>query len=307
MSESEVRRILIEALDADESGDKEKAIELYSKAVEVILSISDKEKREKLNKYALQALDRAEKLKGIKNEAPAHSIPVKSSQTSPHHRPKLEISGSQDAYSSEEKLVLATTSYINNKTYVPFMDIDLREKFVFPMPFTDKDGFLELAPKQKKDFSQWVRVSELSENPQLIIGSTPDFYSIRQTVISDCSFVASLAVSSLYEKKFKKKILTSIIYPRNSRDEPIFNSSGKYSIRMHVNGIPRKVVIDDYLPLGKNNQLLCSYSSNKHEFWVSLLEKAYMKLMGGYDFPGSNSVSRNMFFLLFVSLNPSGF
>ncbi|KAL7025655.1 hypothetical protein ACKWTF_013582 [Chironomus riparius] len=305
MADVNCHKVLMKALDCDERGDKEQAIHYYTMAVELILSIEDKEKREKMNKFARQALDRAEELKGIKkNESPKESgkksiqtqsasspttnAPNKTVPTVPTHSPKLEVT-SKEGYTMEEKKVLEKTSTINAKVYVPFMEIDAKERFNFPIPFSDKDGILELSPKQKKEFVQWMRISELCQQPEIIIGTNPDYHAIKQTVVSDCSFVSSLTVAALHEKKFNRRILTSIIYPRNSKDEPVYNQSGKYLIKLYVNGIARKIVIDDYLPVGRHNQLLCSYSNNKNEFWVSILEKAYMKLMNGYDFPGSNS------------------
>ena len=37
-------------------------------------------------------------------------------------------------------------------------------------------------------------------------------------------------------------------------------------------------MIDDRLPMGQNGELLCSFSTNHDEFWVSLIEKAYIKV-----------------------------
>ncbi|KAF4799373.1 hypothetical protein TURU_056210 [Turdus rufiventris] len=301
--------LVTQAFDEDDKGNAEEAIELYTEAVELCLKTatetSEASLQSKLKQLARQALDRAEALKESmskpsqkeKSTAAKPNQPVRtffplgpdfSLNDKPQTIRAVQASESQgQRYTAEEIEVLRKTSKINGIEYVPFMSVDLRERFAFPMPFSDKCGKLPLSPKQKAMFAKWVRPDDITNNPTMIY--TVSSFSIKQTIVSDCSFVASLAISAAYERRYNKKLITSIIYPQNKKGEPEYNPCGKYMVKLHINGVPRKVIIDDQLPVDHSGELLCSYSNNKNELWVSLIEKAYMKVMGGYDFPGSNS------------------
>ncbi|PIO26929.1 hypothetical protein AB205_0008640, partial [Aquarana catesbeiana] len=299
--------LVTQAFEEDDKGNAEEAIELYSEAVELCLNtvskslgipqnivlLREKSQQESL-KESMSKSSVKDKISAPKSSQPARpylplgqdfSLNDKSSSVKPNLTQSSEPA--RQRYTSEEIEVLRKTSKINGIEYVPFMSVDLKERFAFPMPYSDRYGKLALSPKQKAIFSKWVRPDEITNNPIMIY--TVSSFSIKQTIVSDCSFVASLAISAAYERRYNKKLITSIIYPQNKKGEPEYNPCGKYMVKLHINGVPRKVIIDDFLPVDHNGELLCSYSNNKNELWVSLIEKAYMKVMGGYDFPGSNS------------------
>lgn len=71
---------------------------------------------------------------------------------------------------------------------------------------------------------------------------------------------------------------------------PKESSLGKYIFCFYFNGCFRKVIVDDRLPASKTSRSLHVVDRKNPNFiWPALVEKAYLKLRGGYDFPGSNS------------------
>ncbi|KAG2385981.1 hypothetical protein C9374_003130 [Naegleria lovaniensis] len=208
----------------------------------------------------------------------------------------------------EEIEVLKYTSVMASGLLLyPWNDeLDLNENFNLPLPFVDTQlnfhddsnkHVLPLSKEQRSKLYGWLRPHEIlalrssKNSPQLIYKDEVNEDNIVQShVVTDCSFVASLCVAALYERKYNKKLITNSIFPQNPKtNKPYYNPSGKYSIKIFLNGVARKVIIDDRLPVDSHGNLLCSLSLNPEEFWVSLMEKAYMKVNGGYQFPGSNS------------------
>ncbi|KAJ1661249.1 cysteine protease, partial [Coemansia sp. RSA 25] len=199
----------------------------------------------------------------------------------------VSISDSASAgLTAKEADVVRHTSHINGLTFLPWLDNDTGEAFDLPGHFTDKDGLPTLSAKQQRKLCRWRRASQMYAQPQ-IFGAAGCAHIVQETV-TDCSFVAALCVSVEYERRFGRQLVTRHVYPRGPLGMPAFNASGKYMVKLFVNGLWRRVVIDDRLPVAEGGRLLCTYSS-AGDIGPSLMEKAFLKVMGGYDFPGSNS------------------
>lgn len=72
--------------------------------------------------------------------------------------------------------------------------------------------------------------------------------------------------------------------------KPALSRNGKYVFKLHFNGCFRKVIIDDRLPSSRTSRSLWVIDrQNSTLLWPALMEKAYLKVRGGYDLRGSNS------------------
>ncbi|KAK9720406.1 cysteine protease [Basidiobolus ranarum] len=272
-------------------GFSQEALRLYTSAADYYLRAAKSETDEKLKtqikQWLSEVIDQAEQIKSTSLTVKIPESPTGSYQQS-IRSPIISSPGVGDVKLTNQELeVLKTSSYMNGKAYLPWLEIDLQEKFDYPQPFVDLDGPLPLSEKQSQNFGSWKRPSELMSNPTMI--KVISSKNIIQAVVTDCSFVASLCVCAAYEEKFKKQLITACIYPQDEFGRPQYNASGKYMIKLIYNGIPRKVLVDDLLPISINGTPMCTYIAGGKELWASIIEKAYMKLMGGYDFPGSNS------------------
>uniref|UniRef100_A0A8C2PUR8 Calpain 1, (mu/I) large subunit b n=1 Tax=Cyprinus carpio TaxID=7962 RepID=A0A8C2PUR8_CYPCA len=113
-------------------------------------------------------------------------------------------------------------------------------------------GFKELAPHSSKTQGvQWIRPTELSDNPEFIVGGATR---------------TDICQGALGETGTMCFILLHIFCGH------LFWQFGEWV----------DVVIDDRLPV-KEKELMFVHSAEGNEFWSALLEKAYAKLNGSYE------------------------
>ncbi|KAI8912123.1 hypothetical protein DFJ77DRAFT_520421 [Powellomyces hirtus] len=295
-SYKEAFRLADQAVKEDEKDNWIEAKRLYERAAESVMHVlhleTDDRKLNVLLQKRQEYLDRAAELALLNHQDDVESedtasataqgmrreqnTPPDSSSPSSHHSSTL---------SASEVQVLKQSSYINGKIYLPWSERDGKEALMCRGIYTDDDGRLALSPQQRLQFSQWMRAGDILGTVMMLPEHST---SIVQDVVTDCSVVASLSVSAAYERNFAKQLVTSCIFPQNAAAVPTYNPDGKYVVKLILNGVARQVVVDDFLPVDKKSNPLCAFSEDG-SLWPSILEKAYLKVWGGYGFPGSNS------------------
>ncbi|KZT05397.1 cysteine proteinase, partial [Laetiporus sulphureus 93-53] len=239
----------------------DRAFRLYVKAAEDFLHLSqscnDAGLRASCKLQAGKALERAEKIKAVRPDV----TPV-----------------AKDYFSEQEQLyVLRKSSFVNN-VRIPLWDSSASASDDVRQP--------ELSPEQQQHDAIWRKAEGTMVYSSAQRLSPQD---IVQHIITDCSVCASVAVCVGHHCRFNSKIVLSNLHPRDPGDESYDSRSGVYHFRFLFNGAFRRITIDDKLPTYPEGGLMCMSTGAEHQIWPSLVEKAYMKLMGGYDFPGSNS------------------
>ena len=320
--EEQGRQALAEALALDEGGRPGEAKDMYLEAVDLLLRhLQHLQLREGAPADAGAHLDRltglverglgrirdisaAEDASAAAAEAEAASrryrsrpaaaaapaprrAPAAPDPPPPGRAPPPPEDGGGSGLTSAEKEVLRRSSVVNRRLFLPWLSDQTRERFSLAAPFRDPSGLLPLSEAQAARLAAWRRPREIFRRPFVVRDASP--HSVAQDLVGDCSFVASLCVCAAHEQRFRRRLVTAALYPQDSGGRPVYNPSGKYIARLWVNGVARRVEIDDRLPVDAAGRLLCSAGRADGELWVPLLEKAYMKVNGGYDFPGSNS------------------
>ncbi|CAE6506015.1 unnamed protein product [Rhizoctonia solani] len=212
----------------------------------------------------------------------------------------------RDPLSEEEQLhILKHSSRVNGITlpvWPPSLSQNSRELTQLGDIFIDTDGAPQLSPSHSAASAQWKRPP--AELPMVDL-ETPD--EIVQDVVSDCSVIAALGVCAEHRQRFGSCVPSTLFYLSPKRAKHTFKKSSREILRtdyvqwhlendrclVHqlfpITFLHRVIVIDELLPTAPNGRLICATTVKQAQLWPALLEKAYMKLMGGYDFPGSNS------------------
>ncbi|CAG8544795.1 17552_t:CDS:10 [Acaulospora colombiana] len=130
--------ILDQAIFQENQKNEEEALRLYVNAVELFMEAKkdaqDESLKSKLDNKIRELLDLAEGLKGLPTK-PRQTLTVRSANPG---KPPSILSPNLKL-TTEEIEIIKNSSYINNKIFLPWSEIDLQENFKYDKPFIHLD------------------------------------------------------------------------------------------------------------------------------------------------------------------------
>uniref|UniRef100_A0A182K7Q0 Calpain catalytic domain-containing protein n=1 Tax=Anopheles christyi TaxID=43041 RepID=A0A182K7Q0_9DIPT len=123
---------------------------------------------------------------------------------------------------------------------------------------------------------EWKRPGEIVPFPKFVTEGYSRF-DVRQGILGNCWFISSCATLTSHPELFDR------VVPQDNGQFEDDHYAGMFHFYFWKYGQWREVIVDDRLPVGKDNKLLYISSSVEDEFWGALLEKAYAKLHGSYE------------------------
>ncbi|NXN18165.1 ADGB protein, partial [Indicator maculatus] len=159
--------------------------------------------------------------------------------------------------------------------------------------FDDPEGKIELPASLK--VHSWKRPQEFLANkiPVVVQNETSfDLISANEHIF--CSELMRWIVSDIYTvwRIFNEKNLTNgtstlfwkpwehiyALCKATKEHMPLYNSYGKYVVKLHWMGCWRKITVDDTMPFNEEDNLLLPVTTCQTELWPMLLSKAIIKL-----------------------------
>ena len=116
----------------------------------------------------------------------------------------------------------------------------------------------------------WKRSTEIYKKWDLIENKI-EIRDIIQGNIGDCYFLSALTALTRYQYLIVEKFRTLK-----------FNEEGYYELVLFIDGEWQIVFVDDYFPFDPNQNKFIGARPHKNELWAILLEKAWIKINGGY-------------------------
>lgn len=132
------------------------------------------------------------------------------------------------------------------------------------------------------DESQSSRASLQREYETLIAGRDVT-QEVPKGLETDSNMCSVFRIVSEFAQRYQKdasesnsvnkRLIWNLIYPQMSTGKPVYNSSGKYAVKLFLGGKWRKVVVTDTVPIGQDGPAITS-SLQPLELWPLILSKA---------------------------------